>query len=162
MLNNCNILGSYANGYTKTPTWKQTYVFQLEEPNKGYLLSNMNKSKIKMAWLVLFMICRYSFVKLIWNKANLRDLIAAISLVILLKLDSNHCFLSPYDLEVRWMTSTNNRAPVLGHIKLCALLHSHQWIQTGVAVWKHSLAPNLNQNGLTVNQTWRHKFPVKH
>ena len=36
----------------------------------------------------------------ICNKANLRDLIAATGLVILFKLDSNHQFFSPRDLEV--------------------------------------------------------------
>ena len=39
------------------------------------------------------------------NKANLRGLIAATSLVILLKLDSNHRFFCPCDLEILWMTS---------------------------------------------------------
>ena len=34
------------------------------------------------------------------NKANLRDLIAATGLVILLKLDSNHRFFSPCDLWI--------------------------------------------------------------
>ena len=34
------------------------------------------------------------------NKANLRDLIAATGLVNLLKLDSNHRFFSPRDLEI--------------------------------------------------------------
>ena len=34
------------------------------------------------------------------NKANLRDLIAATGLVILLKLDSNRRFFSPCDLEI--------------------------------------------------------------
>ena len=38
------------------------------------------------------------------NKANLRDLIAATGLVILLKLDSNHQLFSPCDLEIWWMT----------------------------------------------------------
>ena len=35
-----------------------------------------------------------------YNKANLRDLIAATSLVILLQLDSNRQFVSPFDLEI--------------------------------------------------------------
>ena len=35
------------------------------------------------------------------NKANLRDLIAATGLVILLKLDSNHWFFILYDLEIK-------------------------------------------------------------
>ena len=33
----------------------------------------------------------------------------------------------------------NNRAPPLCHFKLCALFHSHLWIQTGVTVQKHSI-----------------------
>ena len=62
------------------------------------------------------------------NTANLRDLIAVTSLVISLKLDSNHWFFSPYDLEIWRMTSKNDRAPRLGYINLCALFQSHQWI----------------------------------
>ena len=58
------------------------------------------------------------------NKANLRDLLAATSLVILLKLDSNRRFFSPYDLEIWWMTSKNYRAPLLDYIKvLCIILN---------------------------------------
>ena len=38
------------------------------------------------------------------NKANLRDLIAATGLVILLKLDLNRRFFSPCHLEIWWMT----------------------------------------------------------
>ena len=40
------------------------------------------------------------------------------------------------DLEIWWMTLENNRAPLLCCFKLCATFHSHQWIQTGVAVRK--------------------------
>ena len=54
------------------------------------------------------------------NKANLRDLIAATGLVILLKLDSNSRFFSPYEIEIWWMTSQNYGAPLLHYIKLCA------------------------------------------
>ena len=72
----------------------------------------------------------------IHNKANLRDLIAATGLVILLKLDSNHRFFSPCDLEIWWMTPKNNRAPLLCYFKLFVSFHSHWWIQTGVTVWK--------------------------
>ena len=43
------------------------------------------------------------------NKANLRDLIAATGLVILLKLDSNHRFFSPCDFEIGWMTQKTIR-----------------------------------------------------
>ena len=72
----------------------------------------------------------------ILNKANLRDLIAATGLVILLKLDSNRRFFSPCDLEIWWMTPKNKRAPLLCYFKLCAAFRSHWWIQTGVTVRK--------------------------
>ena len=72
----------------------------------------------------------------IYNKANLRDLIAATGLVILLKLDLNHQFFSPCDLEIWWMTLKNNRAPLLCYFKLFASFRSHWWIQTGVTVQK--------------------------
>ena len=42
------------------------------------------------------------------NKANLRDLIAATDLVIILKLDSNFQIFSPCDLEIWWVTLKNN------------------------------------------------------
>ena len=66
------------------------------------------------------------------NKANLRHLIAATGLVILLKLDSNHRFFSPCDLEIWWMTPENNWAPLLCYFKLFASLRSHWSKQTGV------------------------------
>ena len=73
------------------------------------------------------------------NKTNLRDLIAATGLVIFLKLDSNHRLISPNDLEIWWMTSKNNKAPLIYYIKLCASFQIHWWIQTGVTVWKRSI-----------------------
>ena len=73
------------------------------------------------------------------NKANLRDLIAATGLVILLKFDPNHRFFSPCDLEISWMTLENNRAPLLYYIKLCASFQIHRWIETEVTVQKHSI-----------------------
>ena len=73
------------------------------------------------------------------NKANLRDLIAATGLVILLKLDSNRPFFGPCDLEIWWMTLKNNRALLLCYFKLCASFHSHQWIQSGVRVRKRPI-----------------------
>ena len=60
------------------------------------------------------------------NKANLRDLIAAIGLVISLKFDPNHRFFVPCDLEIWWMTLENNRAPRLYYIKLCASFQIHR------------------------------------
>ena len=74
------------------------------------------------------------------NKANLlRDLIAATGLVILLKMDSNRRFFSPCNLEIWWMTSKYNRAPLLYYIKLCASFQINLWIQTRVTVRKRSI-----------------------
>ena len=73
------------------------------------------------------------------NKANLRDLIAATGLVILLKLDSNHRFFNPCDLEIWWMTLKNTRAPLLYYIKFCASFQIHRLIQTKVTVRKRSI-----------------------
>ena len=73
------------------------------------------------------------------NKANLRDLIAATGLVILLKFDPNHRFFSPCDLEIWCMTSKNNRALLLYHIKLCVSFQIHQWIHTEVTLRKCSI-----------------------
>ena len=78
-----------------------------------------------------------NFVGRVYNKANLRDLIAATGLVILLKLDLNRRFFSPCDLDIWWMTQKNNRAPLLCYSKLFASFRSHWWIQTGVTVRKH-------------------------
>ena len=78
------------------------------------------------------------------NKANLRDLIAATGLVILLKLDLNRRFFSPCDLEIWWMTQKNNRAPLLCYFKLFASFHSHWWIQTGVTVCKRLIWVNID------------------
>ena len=73
---------------------------------------------------------------LLGNKANLRDLIAATGLVILLKLDSNLRFFSPCDLEIWWMTPKNNRPPLLCYCMLFVSSCSHWWIETGFTVWK--------------------------
>ena len=78
------------------------------------------------------------------NKANLRNLIAATGLVILLKLDSNHRFFSPCDFEIWWMTTKNNPAPLLCYFKLFASFRSHWWIQTGVTVRKHPIWVKIN------------------
>ena len=70
------------------------------------------------------------------NKANLRDLIAATSLVILLRLDSNHWFFSPCDFKIWGKTSKNNRTPLFYYVKLCASFQILGWIQTWVTIWK--------------------------
>ena len=94
------------------------------------------------------------------NKANLRDLIAATGLVILLKLDSNLPFFGPCDLEIWWMTLKNNRAPLLYYVKLCASFHSHQWIQTAVRVRKRPIRVKIGHFLAPVNLTFS-RWPWK-
>ena len=48
-------------------------------------------------------------------------------------------YFSPADLEIWQMIEKYNRAPLLYTFKLRASFHSHLWIQTGIAVWKHSI-----------------------
>ena len=55
------------------------------------------------------------------------------------KFDPNHPFFSLCDLNILWMTSKNNRAPLLYYIKLCASFQTHWWIQTAVTVQKCSI-----------------------
>ena len=89
---------------------------------------------------VLLCISNYiSHLQYQYNKANLRDLIAATGLVILLKFDPNHRFFVPCDLEIWWMALENNRAPLLYYIKLCASFQIHRWIQIGITVRKRSI-----------------------
>ena len=68
---------------------------------------------------------------IILKNANLRDLIAAMGLVILVKLDSNRQFFSQCDLEIWWMTFQNRRALLL-YCQAFASFQSDRWIQTGV------------------------------
>ena len=42
----------------------------------------------------------------------------------------------PCDLEIWWMTSKNNWAPLLCPSNIWAWFHSHRWIETGVTVRK--------------------------
>ena len=42
------------------------------------------------------------------------------------------------------MTLKNNRAPLPYNFKLCASFQNHQWIQTGVTVWKRSLQVKIS------------------
>ena len=87
----------------------------------------------------IFLSCDHEIWRMTLNKANLRDLIAATGLVILLKFDLIHRFLSPCDLEIWCMTLKNNRAPLLYYIKLCVSFQIHRWIQTKVTVRKRSI-----------------------
>ena len=91
---------------------------------------------------VRFTFSKISYIKLIeftGNKANLRDLIAATGLVILLKYGSNCQSFCPWNLEIWRMTLKNNRAPLPHYVKHCASFQSHRRIQTGVTVWKRSI-----------------------
>ena len=94
-----------------------------------------------MTWWIVLSNCHGNN---LWNKANLRDLIAATGLVILLKLDSNLRFFSPCDIEIWWITLKKNRAPLPYHIKLCASFQIQQWIQTGVIVRKLPIWVKIN------------------
>ena len=51
---------------------------------------------------------------------------------------NRQCF-CPCDQEIWGMTHKNNRTPLPCHFKLCAMLHSHLWIHTGVTVQKCSI-----------------------
>ena len=48
------------------------------------------------------------------------------------------------DLKMWWMTSKNNRTPLLCCFKLCASFHSHRWIQTKVTVRKRSIRVKIS------------------
>ena len=56
-----------------------------------------------------------------------------------LNLGQNWRFSVLCDLEIWWVTLTNNRAPLLGYFKICTSFQSHRLIQTGVTVRKHSV-----------------------
>ena len=47
------------------------------------------------------------------------------------------------DLEIWWMTSQNNRTPLLCHLKLWASFCNNLWIQTGVTVPKRSIGVKI-------------------
>ena len=79
------------------------------------------------------------------NKANLRDLIAATGLVILLNwIGFKSSIFRPSDLEIWWMTPPKNKAHIQYNIKICVSFHIHQWIQTGVTVRKHPIWVKLD------------------
>ena len=47
-------------------------------------------------------------------------------------------------LEIWWMTSKNDRTPLLYYVKLCASFQIHRWIQTGVTVRKCSIRVKIS------------------
>ena len=75
------------------------------------------------------------------NKANLRDLIAATSLMILLQIGlKSSIFPSMWPSNLMDDLEKNtNRAPLLYYIKLSASFQTHWWIQTAVTVQTPSI-----------------------
>ena len=95
------------------------------------------KTAMKVVYITYYLIKRFIWIN--GNSANRKDLLAATGLVILRKWDSNLGFFGAYDLHFKWMTSQNNRAPVLSYGKLCTLCQSHLWFQTRATVRKRSI-----------------------
>ena len=54
-------------------------------------------------------------------------------------------FFVPCDLEIWRMTLKNNRASFLCYFKLCASVHRHLWIQSGVTVRKRPIWVKIGQ-----------------
>ena len=79
------------------------------------------------------------FLSKITNKANLRDLIAATGLVLLLKIGFKSLIFWPMWPGNLMEDIKNNRAAPLYYVKLCASFQSHPRIQTGVTVRKCSI-----------------------
>ena len=109
-----------------TPLVNANWSYSPEKPNLGKIQQFLEPCDLEIWCMIL-------------NKANLRDLIAATGLVILLKFDPIHRFFSLCDLEIWCMTLKNNRAPLLYYIKLCVSFQIHRWIQTKVTVRKRSI-----------------------
>ena len=59
------------------------------------------------------------------------------------------------NVEFRWMRSKNNKAPLLGYIKLCALFQNHQRIQGGFTVWKRSAQNWLELHSGNAKFAWK-------
>ena len=49
------------------------------------------------------------------------------------------------DVEIWRMTLKINRTPLLYYVKLCASFQSHQWIETGVTLWKRSIWVKISE-----------------
>ena len=84
---------------------------------------------------------------LIQKQANLRDLIAATDLVVLLKFDPNHRFFSPDDLKICWMTSKKKG--------ISTILHQPLWI-----ISNPSVNSNCSYSPETLNSGQNQRFYV--
>ena len=89
--------------------WNRNHSIVRSPCNVGLWSRNQGQVSMKIP---IFFRCR----DFIFNKANLKDLIALTSLVILLKLGSNRRFFIPCDLEILWMTSK-----IIGHEAFCPI-----------------------------------------
>ena len=89
--------------------------YPLVNSNWSYNPETPNLGQIR--WLLE--LCDLEIWQMTLNKANLRDLIAATSLVILLKLDQNGGFFACVTLKFDWWPRKNNKARLLYYIKLC-------------------------------------------
>ena len=85
--------------------------------------------------------------KYILNKANLRNLIAAPGLIILVKLDSNRRFFTPCDLEIWWMTPHNK------HLFYTTSSFVHHFKSISDSYWSYS------PETLCAGQNWRFFVP---
>ena len=100
-------------------------------------MSSITFSGKGLMWRIIF--TWLSLMNITFKQGNLGDLIAATGLVILLESDSYCWYFSLCDLEIWWMSSTNNRAPLLHYIKLSVSFQTPRWSQTEVTVWKPSI-----------------------
>ena len=117
--------------YYKTALYLNSSVFGYEQLPQCYFKVTSCQHLLKVNFFIHNWINCY-------NKANLRDLVAATSLVISNR-DSNNQFFSPCDLEIWWMTLENNMAPLLYYFKLCASFQIHRCSKTWVSVRKCSI-----------------------
>ena len=71
-------------------------------------------------------------------------------------LGQNQQFFVLCDLQIWRMTLTNNNAPFLCFLKLCALFCSHRWIQTGVTVRKRPIWVKIaKRTNLPKSKFWK-------
>ena len=102
--------------------------------------------------------------ELTMKQGKLGDLIAAIGFAILLKFDSSRWFFGAYDLQTYWMTSQNNRAPVLSYVyALCIIskpsvnsnwANNPETLNSGVKIGNCLCRVNLNFDRWPWNTTW--------
>ena len=73
------------------------------------------------------------------NKANLRDLIAATGLVILLKVDPNHRIFSPCDLEISWIILEQGKSEGFESCDWPIVRKRRIWVKIGDVLYRVTL-----------------------